>query len=185
MNEHRTRVVIIVGSVRRGRFGPTVADWFASVARRRGDIEVDVVDLAEAWLPGVLPEDGGPVPAAVRDLGPWLAAADAFVIVTPEYNHSFPAALKNAIDWYREEWRAKPVAFVSYGDAAGGVRAVEQLRLVFAGLEAVTVRDAVRFHDCRACFAPAAAGPAAERMLDRLLWWGRALRPARSVPVTA
>ncbi|MDP9869913.1 MULTISPECIES: NADPH-dependent FMN reductase [Streptosporangium] len=105
------RVAIVIGSVRRGRFGPTAAAWLHSRACRRGDLDVDLIDLAEAWLPAVLPADfparRAPGPAAVEDLRPWPAAADAFVIVTPEYNHSFPASLKNAIDWYQEEWRGK------------------------------------------------------------------------------
>jgi NAD(P)H-dependent FMN reductase len=75
-----------------------------------------------------------------------LANADAFVVVTPKYNHNFPAPLKNAIDWRYNKWRAKPVGFVSYGGMGGGLRAVEQLRQVFAELHAVTVRDAVNFH---------------------------------------
>ncbi|WP_433257729.1 NADPH-dependent FMN reductase [Streptosporangium sp. CA-135522] len=157
------RLAIIIGSVRQGRFGPTAAGWFAARACRHPDIEVDVIDLAEAWLPMVLPEAGGPVPPAVQNLAPWLAAADAFVIVTPEYNHSFPASLKNAIDWYRDEWRAKPVAFVSYGEASGGLRAVAQLRPVFAALEAVDVEETVAFHHHR---TPTDLD--AERLLDAL-----------------
>ncbi|MGV9772046.1 NADPH-dependent FMN reductase [Streptosporangium sp. NPDC003464] len=81
----------------------------------------------------------------MEDLRPWPAAADAFVIVTPEYNHSFPASLKNAVDWRQEEWRGKRVAFVSYGQASGGLRAVEQLRPVFAALGAVCVGEPVSF----------------------------------------
>ncbi len=115
-----------------------------------------------------------------------MAAADAFVVVTPEYNHSFPAALKHAIDLADAEWRAKPVGFVSYGGMAGGLRAVEQLRLVFAELHAATVRDCVSFHGARERFGadgrpkdPAGCGAAAKKMLDRLAWWAEALRAAR------
>ncbi|GAA2405988.1 NADPH-dependent FMN reductase [Nonomuraea africana] len=147
------RLAIIIGSVRQGRFGPTAAAWFHTRACRRDDLDVDVIDLAEAWLPAVMPVDfpvfpaEGPAgPPAVENLRPWLAEADAFVVVTPEYNHSFPASLKNAIDWYREEWRGKPVAFVSYGEASGGLRAVEQLRPVFTALEAVIVEETVAFY---------------------------------------
>lgn len=76
-----------------------------------------------------------------------IAAADAVLIVTPEYNHSFPGPLKTSIDSLRDEWKAKPVGFVSYGGIGGGLRAVEALRLVFAELHAVTVRDTVSFHN--------------------------------------
>jgi NAD(P)H-dependent FMN reductase len=113
--------------------------------------------------------------------------ADAFVIVTPEYNHSFPAALKNFIDWHHPQWQAKPVGFVSYGGLGGGLRAVEQLRLVFAELHAVTVRDSVSLHgpwsglgqDGEPRDATVCAG-AAKGMLGQLSWWGRALRTARA-----
>lgn len=115
-----------------------------------------------------------------------VAAADAFVVVTPEYNHAYPASLKLAIDWLKVEWSRKPVAFVSYGGISGGLRAVEQLRLVFAELHAMTVRDTVSFHMARGKFDDAGkptdavgAERAATTMLDHLAWWARALRAAR------
>ncbi|MFY0515767.1 NADPH-dependent FMN reductase [Streptomyces anulatus] len=188
MPERRLRVAVIIGSVRSGRFGPAPADWIAAEAAKRDDLDVDVIDLAKAWLPDVLPEAAeSPAPHAVRDLAPWLAASDAFVIVTPEYNHSFPASLKNAIDWYVDEWKAKPVGFVSYGGIAGGLRAVAQLRQIFPGLHAITVRDSVAFPDCREQFDdrgrpmdPEGLLAAATSMLDQLTWWGRLLRDARA-----
>lgn len=186
------RVAVIVGSVREGRQGRAVADWFLTAAAATDPaLEFDVVDLAEVDLPLVLPGWGGTpsaeAVAALRDVSPRLAAADAFVVVTPEYNHSFPAALKNLLDWHLREWQAKPVGFVSYGGLGGGLRAVEQLRLVFAELHAVTVRDSVSLHgpwsglgedgvprDTEVCVG------AAKGMLGRLTWWGRALRSARA-----
>ena len=120
-------------------------------------------------------------------MSPRLAAADAFVFVTPEYNHSFPASLKNAIDWHNEQWHAKPVAFVSYGGLSGGLRAVEQLRVVMAELNAMTIRNTVSFHNAWAdSTTPATARtrpstPPRRRMLDQLAWWAHALRDARSV----
>ncbi|WP_225826809.1 NADPH-dependent FMN reductase [Streptomyces naphthomycinicus] len=186
------RVAVIVGSVREGRRGPAVADWFlATAADAHPDLELDVVDLAEVDLPLVLPGWGGTpgteAVAALRNVSPRLAAADAFVIVTPEYNHSFPAVLKNLIDWHLREWQAKPVGFVSYGGLGGGLRAVEQLRQVFAELHAVTVRDSVSLHgpwsglgeDGVPRDADVCAG-AAKGMLGQLIWWGRALRTARA-----
>src|SRR5690606_7510394 len=145
----RLRLAVIVGSVREGRFGPTVSDWFAREARRYGTFDVDVIDLAdpEHPLPMVFPAFSEPRPADIdrvhEGLSRRLHAADAFVVVTPEYNHSFPASLKNTIDWFHSEWSAKPVGFVSYGGRTGGMHAVEQLRLVFTEVEAVTVRAAV------------------------------------------
>ncbi|MFH8366441.1 NADPH-dependent FMN reductase [Streptomyces sp. NPDC018031] len=182
------RLAVIVGSTRDGRFGPTVADWFAERARIHGDLEVDVVDLAETPLPDRLSGRPGPeAAAALEAVSPRLAAADAFVVITPEYNHSYPASLKNAIDWHFTEWQAKPVGFVSYGGLSGGLRAVEHLRPVFSELHAVTVRETVSFHtawerfgtDGQPLEADAANG-AAKTLLDQLTWFGRALRTARA-----
>ncbi|NUU25397.1 MAG: NAD(P)H-dependent oxidoreductase, partial [Streptomycetaceae bacterium] len=116
-----------------------------------------------------------------------LAAADAYLVVTPEYNHSFPASLKHAIDLFRDEWRAKAVGFVSYGGMGGGLRAVEQLRLVFAELHAVTVRDSISFHMAWERFGedgtpvdPEGCAAAAKGMLAQLEWWARTLNEART-----
>ncbi|MFE0450461.1 NADPH-dependent FMN reductase [Streptomyces sp. NPDC058914] len=191
--EHETplRVAVVVGSVREGRQGRAVAAWFVATAAGHDGLDLDVIDLADLDLPLVMPGWGGaPSPeaaAALADVTPRLADADAFVVVTPEYNHSFPASLKNLIDWHRGEWQAKPVGFVSYGGLAGGVRAVEQLRPVFAELHAVTVRDAVSLHgpwsglgEDGAPRDAAVCEGAAKGMLGQLDWWGRALRTARA-----
>ncbi|TDC57491.1 NADPH-dependent oxidoreductase [Actinomadura sp. KC345] len=184
MNGGRLRLAVIVGSTREGRFGPTAARWFLGRARQRRDMDVDVLDLAEDRLPAVLTADR---PPEVEAVGRRLEAADAYVVVTAEYNHSFPASLKNAIDWFLTEWQAKPVGFVSYGGVAGGLRAVEQLRLVFAELHAVTVRDSVSFSNYPGLFDgagdpvdPETCDGAAKIMLDQLAWWAGALREARA-----
>ncbi|MEV0321450.1 NADPH-dependent FMN reductase [Streptomyces sp. NPDC050658] len=188
MTDRRLNVAVLIGSTRSGRFGPVPARWIAAEAAARDDFDVDVIDLAQVWLPDVLTQSlAGPLPPAVLDLAPWLARADAFVVVTPEYNHSVPASLKNAVDWYVEEWKAKPVAFVSYGGIAGGLRAVAHLREIFPALHAVTVRDSVCFPDCRDQFDdagrprdPEGCAAAAKTMLDQLAWWGHVLRDARA-----
>ncbi|WP_067489751.1 NADPH-dependent FMN reductase [Actinomadura hibisca] len=182
----KLRVAVVIGSTREGRFGPTVAAWAAAEARRHPELEVTVLDLAGIPLPHAL----GARPANPTDLDAAsvvLADADAFVIVTPEYNHSFPGVLKNFIDTHYDQWRAKPVAFVSYGGMAGGLRAVEQLRLVFAELHCVTVRDTVSFHNPWGRFDDdgrphehEAAATAAKGMFDQLAWWARTLRDART-----
>ncbi|MBP8534866.1 NADPH-dependent FMN reductase [Streptomyces sp. MK37H] len=182
------RLAIIIGSTRDGRFGPKVADWFAGHATLRSDMTVDVVDLAETPLPTALTHRPGPEDvAALEAVTPRLAAADAFTVVTPEYNHSYPAPLKNAIDWHFTQWQAKPVGFVSYGGISGGLRAVEHLRPVFAEVHAVTVRDTVSFHNAGGLFGedgrlkdPEGPDTAAGAMLDQLTWWARALRTART-----
>ncbi|WP_327288950.1 NADPH-dependent FMN reductase [Streptomyces sp. NBC_01198] len=183
------RVAVVLGSTREGRFGPVVAKWLLGHAEPRTDMDVDLVDLLATPVPQALPGFGAPVAdadlALLREITPRLAAADAFVLVTPEYNHSYPASLKNAIDWHNQQWHAKPVGFVSYGGISGGLRAVEHLRTVLAEQHTVTIRNTVSFHDCGARFDqdgravdPAADG-AAKSMLDQLAWWAHALRDAR------
>ncbi|WP_163548410.1 NADPH-dependent FMN reductase [Candidatus Frankia nodulisporulans] len=183
-------VAVLLSSVRAGRLAPTVGAWFTDQAAGRDDLRLTLVDPASTPLdhPGADPADPG-VAVARADLGERLAAADAFIVITPEYNHSYPAALKHILDSYRREWFAKPVGFVSYGGMSGGLRAVEHLRGVFAELHAVGVRDGVSLHGVRA--ADFAAGgrvatdpqiaTAARALLDQLAWWGRALREAREI----
>ena len=186
MSHEPIRVGIIIGSVREGRFGPTIAGWFAGFARQRGGLDVDVIDLADYHLPARLTDEPGPeVAAALGVLTPRLAEADAFVLVTPEYNHSYPASVKALIDWHTTEWHAKPVAFVSYGGHAGGMRAVEHLRPIFAEMHAVTVRDTVslrspwrRFDDEQRLTNPDSVNASAKSMLDQLAWWATALKEA-------
>lgn len=183
------RVAVVIGSTRQGRFGPVVAKWLLGHADQRADMDTDLVDLLATPVPQALPGFGAPVAdadlALLGAVTPRLAAADAFVIVTPEYNHSYPGTLKNAIDWHNQQWHAKPVGFVSYGGIAGGLRAVEHLRPVLAELHAVTIRNTVSFHGYGEKFDqdgrttdPAADG-AAKSMLDQLAWWAHALREAR------
>ena len=106
--------------------------------------------------------------------------------MTPEYNHGYPGYLKTAVDSVVQEWEAKPVGFVSYGGLSGGSRAVQQLRTVFAELQAVTVREQVvlsgvwdRFDDAGRLVDPERYERAAATMLDQLSWWGSTLRTAR------
>jgi NAD(P)H-dependent FMN reductase len=184
MSENPLCLAVVIGSVRQGRIGPGVASWFAQEAEQHGQFDVDVIDLAEARLAAVLTDEP---PAEVRALAPRLAAADAFVLVTPEYNRSFPASLKTAIDWYVEEWQAKPVGLVSYGGIGAGIRAGEALRPVLSELHAVVIRDAINIRnvwddldDSGALRAPAELDAAAKVLLDQLTWWGIALRDAKA-----
>jgi len=184
MSTDPIRLVVLLGSNREGRFGPTVAGWLLRHLASRPDFEVDFLDLADQELPVVFPAEPSP---AVRAFVSRLDRADAFAVVTPEYNHGYPASLKQAIDLANPEWHAKPVGFVSYGGISGGLRAVEQLRQVFAELHATTIRDTVSFHSAPAQFDaegdpidPTAVDAAAKTMLDHLAWWAEALRTARS-----
>jgi len=177
-------LAIIIGSTRIGRRAPAIANWFAGEAAKRDDLTIDVIDLAEARLPDALGEALTPEGAAVAQR---LAKADVFVVVTPEYNHSFPAPLKSLIDWHNVEWKGKAVGFVSYGGRSGGLRAVEQLRQIFVEMHAMTVRDSVSFHDVWAQFEASgqvlnadSCSRAAKAMLNQLVWWGLALKEART-----
>jgi NAD(P)H-dependent FMN reductase len=184
MDASPIKLAIITGSTRENRFGPVVEGWFARQVARRDDLEVDRIDLAEAALPATLTRV---VPPQVRTLQARLSEADAFVVVTPEYNHGYPAPLKVAIDWFKREWQTRPVGFVSYGGRSGGIRAVEQLRQVFAELHATTVRDAVSIHNAWNEFDEEGRprdeegmAKAADALLDQLVWWGLGLREART-----
>ncbi|MFE3201394.1 NADPH-dependent FMN reductase [Embleya sp. NPDC055664] len=196
--ENKPKLLIIVGSVREGRFGPVVTSWFTEQVSAHGGFEVDVVDLAEIDIPLALPAtspkapaDEYPRPAGMAPLTSALASADAIVLVTPEYNHSYPASLKAAIDWHFTQWTAKPVAFVSYGGAAGGRHAVLHLENVLTELHAVTIRDGLAFPNYFLTWRddrptdPEAPGYA-KVLLDQLSWWAHALRSAReSTPYPA
>jgi NAD(P)H-dependent FMN reductase len=173
------RLAVIIGSTREGRSGEEVARWFVERARLRDGVDVDVVDLADFDLPARYLCTVTPAVAAFTGR---IERADAFVIVTPEYNHSFPAPLKQAIDYAYDEWRAKPVGFVAYGHGSEGMYAIEHLRTVCTELHMATVRG-------RVTFDLLAAGPPldgdgherdAEAMLDQLTWWATALRDARA-----
>ncbi|RAY13791.1 NADPH-dependent oxidoreductase [Actinomadura craniellae] len=190
MSEKHT-LAIIIGSVREGRFGPVVASWVAEQARVHGGFDVEVVDLADVELPLSLPAtppkfagDSYPRPEAMAPLTSSLAGADAFILVTPEYNHSYPASLKAAIDWHYTHWTAKPVAFASYGGAGGGRHAVLHLENVLTELHAVTIRESLAFPNYFATWQDgqpldAEAPGYAKALLDQLAWWSAALRPAR------
>lgn len=180
------RLAVITGGAGEGRFGDLIADWLLEEVRRSKLFRIDHVDLRELELPWARPSDEAAAPEATAALLARLRQADAFLVVTPEYNHGYPAPLKHAIDLGYAEWHAKPVAFVSYGGMSGGLRAVEQLRQVFVELHAVTVRDGVSFHrveeqfDAHGAVRDAAAvGAAAQAMLAQLEWWAEALRRAR------
>lgn len=182
MMQERMKLAVIIGSVREGRFGPTVATWFAGQARERDDFEVDLIDLAGLeFSPSMASTPDS------EDFARRIDRADAVVVITPEYNHSYPGPLKTAIDSLGRQWHAKPVGLVSYGGMSGGLRAVEPLRVVFAELHAMTIRETVSFHGARGRFDDAGqpidaegVNEAARAMLDQLAWWAQALREARA-----
>lgn len=176
-------IVLIYGSAREGRLCDKIADWAIAQIQACGGFAVDVIDPLQPDIAAGIDGTGAEARAGLRAR---LDRAQAFVVVTPEYNHSFPSALKAVIDAGKPEWAAKPVAFVSYGGAAGGIRAVEHLRNVFTELHATSLRDGVAFPNAWNQFdaagvlrSPEGAEAAMRLMLARLAWWTSALTDAR------
>ena len=189
----KPRIGIIIGSIRPNRFGDKPGRWIYEHAKARGDVEAELVDLADydlplfdapasdAWMPT-------PNPVAAK----WqqkLDSFDGFIFVTAEYNRSIPGALKNAIDWAYKPFNRKAAAFVGYG-SVGGARAVEHLRNIMVELQAAPVRQGVHigggefagilsgkktWDDIRDTFEPFVPD-----LLDNLVWWTNATRAARS-----
>jgi NAD(P)H-dependent FMN reductase len=190
--EDKIKVALVYGSARKGRFCDKVAGWAAEEIARSGKFAIETIDPADPAVESARTASEAPNPTRSRSLWQRVADADAFVVVTPEYNHGYPAALKSLIDSVGAEWQAKPVAFVSYGGISGGLRAVEQLRLVFAELHTVTIRDGVsfagaweQFDEAGNLLQPARARKSMATLLSRLHWWAVALRTARAaIPYT-
>ncbi|NOJ97944.1 NADPH-dependent oxidoreductase [Corallococcus sp. CA049B] len=182
------KVAIVVGSTRPGRKADKVATWVHDIAKKRSDATYELVDIQDFHLP-LLDEPTPPSAGKYTQehTKKWSAAVegyDAYVFVTPEYNHGPSGALKNALDYVYKEWNNKAAGFVGYG-SAGGVRAVEQLRLVAAELQLATVRAQVQLFlstdfEHYTVFKP---DPAKEKqvntLLDQLVSWGTALRTVR------
>jgi NAD(P)H-dependent FMN reductase len=181
---------VILASTRPGRAGEPIADWFVARAREHGVFDVELVDLADVALP-LLDEPNHPrlrryEHQHTKDWSATINAADAVVMVTPEYNYGYPAALKNAIDYLHFEWQHKPVAFVSYGGVAAGTRAVQQLKQVVTTLkmfplfEAVSIPFHTQFIDEEGVVqANEVMETAAAAMLDELVLVEESLRSRR------
>ncbi len=181
--QNKLKLALIYGSTRPGRLCDKVAAWAVSQVSADSQFALDVIDPAHP------PAQHANVSSSEKPkwLGERIGDADAFVIVTPEYNHGYPAPLKSLIDSVGPEWQAKPVAFVSYGGISGGIRAAEQLRQVFAEMHAVTIRDSVALPMAWELFdaegnlkAPDRPNRQIQIALKRLAWWANALREARN-----
>ena len=182
------KIAIIIGSTRPGRKADSVARWVHEIAKQRGDADYEIVDIRDYNLP-LLDE---PTPPSMgqysqphtRAWSARIAPFDAYVFVTPEYNHGTSGALKNAIDYLYREWNNKAAGFVSYG-SMGGARAVENLRLVMGELQVADVRAQVMlslFTDFEnfTVFKPATMHEkSVNTMLDQVVAWGGALKALR------
>ena len=182
---------VVVASTRPGRRGVAVAGWIGRVAEQHGGFDFELVDLAERELPLLdepyHPRLGQYVHQHTKDWSGTVSRADAFLFVTPEYNHSYPGALKNALDYLSAEWADKAAGIVSYGGVSAGLRAATALKPVLAALRMIPVVEAVsipffaQFLTDDDEFAPNAELEAgAKAMLDELLRVTGALRQLRS-----
>ena len=190
-----SKLLVIVGSTRPGRAADLVLPWLTEKVSAHGAFDAEVVDLRDWPLPifgehfGTIGDFSDPTYSEplVKAWNDKIKSADAFVIVTPEYNYGYPASVKNAIDYLHREWQHKPVGFVSYGGVAAGTRAVQQLKQVVTTLRMLPVTDSVnipfynQFLDSDGVFQPnAVLEQAADAMLDELVRTEAALRPLRS-----
>ncbi|OGG74055.1 hypothetical protein A3A40_00485 [Candidatus Kaiserbacteria bacterium RIFCSPLOWO2_01_FULL_54_20] len=186
-------VKVILGSTRSGRFSEKPGQWIAEEAKKQKDLTVELLDLRDYPMP-LFDEAETPgyksKPYSHESVVRWtakIAEADAFIVIAPEYNHGYPAVLKNALDYVYQEWNNKPIAFVTYGSAMGA-RTTEQLRQVAIELQMAPIRNAVHMpYDVLIAVGkgvPAAEifAPYAERaggLIEQLTWWGKALKTAR------
>jgi NAD(P)H-dependent FMN reductase len=188
-------IQVITSTTREGRFGDKVGRWVIDHLSACGDLDVELIDLREFTLPFF---DGLPPARAPREysveevgrLGRAIDRADGYVVLTAEYNHGYPAVLKNAMDWTFVEWRRKPMAFVGWGNV-GGARAIEQLRQVAVEYEMAPLRHAV--HILPDIMLPARQSedpsdtsafdplePKLKLLAEDLAWWATALHNART-----
>lgn len=183
------RVMIIAGSVRPGRIGLPIARWVESIARERPGMEIDFVDLVELGLP-FMDEPHHPrlqqyTQPHTRAWSERVQAADAVILVTPEYNHSYSPALKNALDYLHREWWRKPVGFVSYGGVSGGMRSVQTGKLMVTGFKMMPMVEAVnipffsQLMENGVFKSNELHDKAVPVMLDELLRWSGALKTLR------
>jgi len=182
------KLAIIIGSTRPGRKAEAVARWVHEIAKKRSDAEFEIVDIKDFDLPlldePTPPSMGQYIHPHTKAWATKIASFDGYVFVTPEYNHGTSGALKNAIDYLYREWNNKAAGFVGYG-SAGGVRAVEQLRLVMGEVQVADVRAQVALSlstdfENYSIFKPAPRHEASVgAMLDQVISWSGALKTLR------
>lgn len=181
---------IIISSVRPGRAGKPISDWFINIAKKNTSFDVEVIDLVDIHLP-FLDEPEHPrlqkyTKKHTKEWSKIINEADAFVMVTPEYNFGYPPSLKNAIDYLAKEWGYKPVSFVSYGGTAGGTRSVQQLKQVVTALNMMPLPEAVAIptypqymNESKKFVGTDEFKKTAETMIDILYLWAKYMKPLR------
>jgi len=183
-----------MGSTRQGRFVEQPANWIFELLKKKEDVEAELIDLRDWPLP-FYDEPVSPsmmtmmkkdyVNSLAKKWAKKIGEADGYLIVTPEYNHGYPAVLKNAMDYVYNEWNNKPVGFMSYGGIAGGTRSVQQLRQVAIELQMVPIRNGVHIPlywtqlDEKGKLNMDSHKEGAENFLDQLISWTKALKITR------
>ncbi len=191
------KIKVLLGSTREGRFSDKPGKWILEQLKGVHGVEAEMLDLRDYPLP-FFAEALSPTVAVMKNQYPYevskkwtekIGEGDAFIVVTPEYNHGYSAVLKNAFDYVQTEWNKKPIGFISYG-SAGGVRAVEQLRQVVVELQMAPIRAAIHIQwaqlveiskqaETGSTAALDSLKDPAGKMIDQLLWWANALKAAR------
>lgn len=185
------KIQVIMGTTRKTRFADQPANWIVEKIKQEQDVEVELIDLRDWQLPffeeSVSPSmNGGKYENELaRKWADKIGEADGYIFVTAEYNHGYPAVLKNAIDYVYKEWNNKPVGFVAYG-SVGGARSIEQLRQVVAEVQMTSIRAAVYIPaywtllDENGKLKTDTLEDNAQTMISQLLWWIDALKTARN-----
>jgi Predicted flavoprotein len=181
-------IQIIIGSVREGRRGRAIGEWAHRISAARPDMTVELIDLKDWNFPmfhlAKPPAMGAYDDPLQQRWAEKIGKADGYLFLCPEYNHSFPSALKNALDYLYAEWGRKPASFIGYGPA-GGIRAVEQLRLLLIELNMAPLGSALHLFNVHKKFGQDQFIGSDEDeaklggVLDDLLWWSRTLRDGR------
>lgn len=180
---------IIIASTRPGRKGPLFANWINELAGTVPEFDVELIDLAVENLPFMdephHPRLGQYTHQHTKDWSAKISGADAFILVTPEYNYGFPATIKNAIDFLFNEWRHKPIGFLSYGGVAAGTRSIQMLKLTLTALEMVPLSTAINIpfyahHIKDDVFVPTEEHKkTADMLFKELIKWSEALKMIR------
>jgi NAD(P)H-dependent FMN reductase len=185
------KIQVILGSTREGRFSEKPGAWIMGELKKLEGVEAELLDLRQYPMPfyeeaKMTSELKGHYKSeAATRWAKKIGEGDAFIIIAPEYNHGYPAVLKNAIDYgYSGGWAKKPAGFISYG-GAGGVRSVEQLRQSLIILDMVPIQKAITIPafwtalDEEGNFNPESVESQKEGFLTQLMWWAKLLKPAR------
>ena len=189
-----TRIGIILGSTRPNRHGDQIGRWVLDTASQREDAQFEIVDLRDHPLPHfdetTPPLYGNYQNEHTQGWASTIAGFDGFIIVTPEYNHSIPGVLKNALDYLHAEWNNKAVGLVTYG-ATGGTGAGDHLRVIVGGLQMADVRQTVALSiitdfENLSVFKPGDYQlPPLNTLLDQVVAWSTALAPLRAATASA